>query len=195
MLLLGSRLIHAPILSLQTGSELARTSQAIIDPRNLTIVAYELAGPLLDEHPSLLRIADIRELSDIGMIVDSSDEFVTPSDIIKLEQIYNFHFQLPGLRVVDDKKHKLGRVSDYTLEAGSFIIEQLNVKRPLLQSLNDSELLIHRTQIIEITDTEIIVHATDQRPNPVLRETVRSYANPFRTGHAPQPEASRRQST
>lgn len=193
MLLLGSRLIHAPVLSLQTGTELARTSHAIIDPRNLTIVAYELEGPLLSQTPSFLRIPDVRELSDIGMIVDSSDEFVGLDDVIKLQQIYDYHFQLIGLHVIDDKRHKLGKVTDYTLEAGNFIIEQLNIKRPLLQSLNDSELLVHRSQIVEVTDTEIIVRAADDRPEPVKQAIRNSYANPFRNGHSPQPEASSRQ--
>lgn len=195
MLLLGSRLIHTPVLSLQTGTELARTSIAVIDPRNLTIVAYELEGPLLNQTPSLLRIADIRELSDIGMIVDSSDEFVAPDDVIKLQQIYEYHFQLIGLHVVDDKRHKLGKVTDYTLEVGNFVIEQLNIKRPLLQSLNDSELLVHRSQIVEVTDTEIIIRAADVRPEPVKEAIRNSYANPFRSGHAPQTEASSRQQT
>lgn len=195
MLLLGSRLIHSPVLSLQTGTELARTKTAIIDPRNLTIVAYELEGPLLDQSPSLLRIADIRELSDIGMIVDSSDEFVAPDDVIKLQQIYEYHFQLIGLHVVDDKHHKLGKVTDYTLEVGNFVIEQLNVKRPLLQSLNDSELLVHRSQIVEVTDTEIIIRAADIRPEPVRDAIRNSYANPFRSGHSPQTEASSQHQT
>lgn len=191
MLLLGSRLIHTPILSLQTGTELARTSRAIIDPRNLTIAAYELDGPLLTQTPALLRIADIRELSDIGMIVDSSDEFVGPDDVIKLQQVYEYQFQLVGLHVVDDKRHKLGKVTDYTLEAGNFVIEQLNIKRPLLQSLNDSELLVHRSQIVEITDTEIIVRSVDEQPAEPIKQAMRSaYANPFRGGHAPQTEAS-----
>lgn len=195
MLLLGSRLIHTPVLSLQTGSELARTSRAIIDPRNLTIVAYELEGPLLDQHPALLRIADVRELSDIGMIVDSSDEFVEPQDVIKLQQVYDYHFQLQGLHAVDEKKHKLGKVTDYTLEVGSFVVEQLNIKRPLLQSLNDSELLVHRSQIIEITDTEIIIRSTDERPEPVTKAIRSAYTNPFRAGNAPQPEAAKRHTT
>ena len=188
MLLLGSRLLGVPIMGLQTGTALARTSRAIIDRRNLTVIAYELTGPLLDRHPSLLRIVDIRELSDIGMIVDSSDEFITPDDVIKIQSVYNLNFDLVGLNVIDDKKHKLGKITSYTLEATSFVIEQLNVRRPLLKSLGDTELLIHRSQIIEINDTTVVVRFTEDKAHEPVTQAIRSYSNPFRGG-TPQPEA------
>lgn len=193
MLLLGSRLIGTPIMGLQTGTALAHTSRAIIDPRNLTVVAYELSGPLLERHrPSLLRIADIRELSDIGMIVDSSDEFIAPDDVIKIQTVYDLHFDLVGLNVIDDKKHKLGKVTSYVLDAGSFVIEQLNVRRPLLKSLSDTELLVHRSQIVEINDTTIIVRSTEDKKHEPVTQAIRSYRNPFR-GSSPQPEGANTQ--
>lgn len=180
MLLAGSRLINAPVMGLQTGSELARISQPVINPHNLEIVAYEIEGPLLDLHPSLLRIADVREFSDVGVIVDSSDEFVSPDDIIKLGEIYNLHFTIEGMTVVDEKHHKLGKVIGYTIDTGGFLIQQLNVKRPLFKSLNDAELLIHRTQITEISDHEITVRSQTAIPDPVGHSVRTAYVNPFR---------------
>lgn len=180
MLLAGSRLLNTPVMGLQTGSELARTRRAVIDPTNLEVVAYEVEGPLLDQQPSLLRIADVREFSTIGFIIDSSDEFVAPEDIIKLNQIYSLHFTLEGMHVIDEKKHKLGKVSGYIIETGGFLIQQLNVRRPLLKSLSDSELLVHRTQITEINDKAIIVHSRPTTPEPVSQAVKTAYINPFR---------------
>jgi uncharacterized protein YrrD len=180
MLLAGSRLIDAPVMGLQTGGELARSSRAIIDPKNLQIIGYELNGPLLDNHPSVLRVADVREFSDIGIIVDSSDEFVSPSDIVKLNDIFELHFHLEGMSVIDEKKQKLGKVNGYTLDTTSFMIQQLSVKRPLLKSLNDTELLIHRSQITEINDRAIVVHSEATIPEPLLESVRTAYTNPFR---------------
>jgi uncharacterized protein YrrD len=180
MLITGSRLLNAPVMGLQTGSELARTSKAVIDPKTLQIAAYEVTGPLLNEHPSLLRIADVREFSDIGLIVDSSDEFVGLDDIIKLHEIYELNFSPVGMHVIDENRHKLGKVESYTIETGTFLIQQLIVKRPLLKSLNDAQLLVHRTQITEINDTEIIVHSQAEIPEPTLDSVRSSYTNPFR---------------
>lgn len=123
------------------------------------------------------------------MIVDSSDEFITPDDVIKIQSVYNLNFNLVGLNVIDDKKRKLGKITSYTLEATSFVIEQLNVKRPLLKSLGDTELLIHRSQIIEINDTTVVVRSTEDKAHEPVAQAIRSYSNPFRGG-TPQPEAA-----
>lgn len=188
MLILASRITGMPIMGLQTGAELARIGAPVIDPRNLSILAYEINGPLLDVHPSFLRIADMREMSDIGMIVDSSDEFIGIDDVIKIKETYNYHFNPVGMHVIDEKNHRLGKVENMTIEPKGFIIQQLIVKKPLLQSLNETELLIHRSQIIEVNDTTIKVRAGVQPPEPI-KNAVRSYANPFRR-QSPQVEGA-----
>lgn len=180
MILLGSTLSNTAVMGLQTGSELARTTIPIIDPATLVIVAYEVEGPLLSAHPLLLRIADVREMADIGFIVDSEDEFITPDDVIKIKSIYDQHFHLDGMLVTDEKRRKLGKVIDFTVETNGFVIQQLTVRRPLLRSLNDTELIIHRSQIIEINDHAIVVHSEAKAPEPELHEVVGSYVNPFR---------------
>ena len=190
MLISQQRLIHTPVMSLQTGAELARTKRILVDPRDLTVVAYEVEGSMLDERPSFLRPDDVRELSNLGLIIDSSDEFVGIDDVIRIKQVHDFSFDLIGLDVVDDQKHKLGKVNAYNLDSGSFSVQQLVVKRPLLRSLNDTELLINRSQIIEVNDERIVVKSTATKEEPI-RETLREYTNPFRAS-APQPEASTR---
>ncbi len=185
MILIGSALNETPVLGLQTGAELAQTERPIINPANLAIVAYELKGPLLEEHPSLLRIADVRELSDMGFIVDSSDEFITSKDVIKIDEIYELNFRLVGMHVTDEKRTKLGKVIDFTVDTAGFVIQQLIVRRPLLHSFNDTELTIHRSQIIEINDEAIVVHSQAKAPEPERHEVSGSYINPFRsTGQA-----------
>jgi uncharacterized protein YrrD len=190
MLLAGSRLMNAPVMSLQTGSELGRLTGPVISPDTLAILAYEVEGPLLDKSPSLLRIADVREFSDIGIIVDSSDEFVSPEDIIKLGDVYKLHFSPIDMKVVDEKHRKLGRVDGYTIETTGFVIQQLSVKRPFFKSLNDTQLLIHRSQITEINDHEIIVHSEAKVPESTATKVAGNYVNPFRKN--PQAEHTER---
>lgn len=190
MLLAGSRFINLPVMGLQTGTELARTTTAIIDPRSLEIVAYEVEGPLLDATPSLIRIKDVREFSEIGLIIDSSDEFVEPADIVRLKEIYELHFSPIDRNVRDERHRKLGKVTGYTVETTGFVIQQLAVSRPLFKRFNDTQLLIHRSQIIEINDHEIIVAANQAKESATSgkkEEAELSYVNPFRNSR-PQPE-------
>lgn len=186
MLLAHTRLIHTPVMSLQTGAELARTVKLIIDPRNLTVVAYELDGPALDEHPSYIRPTDIRELSAIGFIVDSSDEFIAEDDVILIKQVIDFGFQLEGIDVVDDMSKKLGKVHAYTLDSDGYAVQQLNVKRPFLRSFNETELIVGRSQVLEVNNSRILVKSTREKASKT--ENIREYANPFKNRSA-QPEA------
>lgn len=188
MLLTGSQLLHTPVMSLQTGTELAKTKEAIINPADLKIVAYEVEGPNLDQDPSLLLMSDVREFGDIGMIVDSSDEFVGSEDVIKLKPLYALHFTVVNKPVVDEHHKKIGKVEDYTVDVDSFVIQQLAVRRPLLQSLNDTELLVHRSQIVEINDDEIVIKSGELKQPEVVPQEGRHYVNPFRQT-SPQPES------
>jgi uncharacterized protein YrrD len=176
-------------MSLQTGTRLATTDTPIINPANLKIVAFELDGPLLTEKPSFLRVADIRELSGVGMIIDSSDELLGLDDVIKIKELYELGFKLVGMNVIDEHKKKLGKVDNYTVETGSFVIEQLNVKHGILRGLTDTGLLIHRSQITEINDTSIIVKSTAKKITvaPVMEAIRHEYVNPFRQP-SPRPE-------
>lgn len=180
MILLGSNLLKASIVSIQTGAVAATTTRALIDPAQLAVIAYQVDGALITEHPAYIRTADIRELSDIGLIIDSVDEFAYAGDIIKLDELEKLHFNLSGMQVVDETRKKLGKVVDYTIDMGSFYIQQLTVRRPLMHSFNDTELIIHRTQIIEINNDAIVVHSQAKEPEPERAEVIGSYVNPFR---------------
>ena len=185
MLLPGYRLIGTPIMGLQTGTRLAVTKSPIIDPSNLKIIAYEVEGPLLAERPAFIRIADVRELSDVGMIIDGNDEFIGVSDVISIKKIFELNFKLIGLNVIDETKRKLGKVDDYNIDTDSFIIQQLSVKRGIIKSLAEPVLLIHRSQIVEINDHTVIVRTAAKKLTPIVKPSQTTYLNPFRSG-APQ---------
>lgn len=181
MIILGSKLFNSPIMSLQTSGEVGKTTRAIVNPESLAIIGYVAEGSLVSEDTgNVLRIADVRELSDLGFIIDSIDELVNPSEIIKLKEIYEYGFNLLGIAVLDERRKKIGRVSDYTVETGNFIIQQLTVHRPFLHSFNDTELVIHRSQIIEVSSKAIVVHSEAKVPEPSRAEVSGSYVNPFR---------------
>lgn len=194
MLVLGSRLNETPVMSLQTGGRLAHTTQAIIDPTNLRIVAYEITGPLLTQHPSFLRTDDIREFGRLGMIIDSNDEIVGLDDVLKIEELYKLGFPLTGMAVIDEHKHKLGKVSDYTVDTLQFTVQQLNISRGFFKGFNDTGSLIHRSQIVEINDKAIVVKSGAKKSMEPVMEAMRSeFVNPFKKPvPSPEPETLKR---
>ncbi len=190
MLLLGSRLANTPVMSLQTGSKLGVMTVPIINPANLYIMAYVVEGHLLTENPSFIRTADIREYGRLGVIIDSTDELVGLEDVIRIKELYTLGFSPIGLPVIDQHGKKLGKVDDYTLDMDQFIIQQLNVNRGLFRGFNDSSLLVHRSQIVEINDTKIIIKSAAQKVVEPVMQTVRNeFVNPFRKPAQPEAEA------
>jgi uncharacterized protein YrrD len=188
MLILGSRIANTAVMSLQTGTRIGTAIRPVIDPATLKIFAYEIEGPLLDEHPSFLRTVDIREMGAVGMIVDSSDEFIGLDDVIKLHELYDLHFPMLGMVVIDDTGHKLGKVEDYTIETGDFVIQQMSIKRGVIRGITDTGLLVHRSQIVEINDKNIVVKSARKEETAAPKAAILDYVNPFRETTAPQAE-------
>ncbi len=185
MLILGSRLLQTPIMSLQTGTRLATAVRPIIDPSNLQIIAYEVDGDLLSEKPSFIRTEDVREYGRLGMIIDSNDELIGLDDVIQVKKVHSLNFSLVGLQVIDEHGRKLGKVDDYTLETGNFIIQQLSVRRGFLKGITDTGFLVNRTQIVEINNSAVIVRAPSVKSNEPVMQAIRGeFVNPFRN---PQP--------
>lgn len=189
MLVLGSRLLRSPIMSLQTGTRLATAVRPLIDPSNLRIIAYEVEGDLLVEKPSFIRTDEIREYGHLGMIIDSNDELIGLNDVIQVKKVYDLRFSLIGLHVIDENRRKLGKVEDYTLETGNFLIQQLSVRRGFLQGITDAGFLVNRTQIIEINNTAVIIKSPTVKSSEPVMKTIRGeFINPFRSS-APQSQS------
>lgn len=183
MLVNGSSLLGRPVLSLHIGGAIGEVRSMIVDPNDLKIVAFELAGPLIKPGDAkLLETASVREFSKLGMIVDSSDELLQQDEVMALDKIMQLNFKVEGLVVESEKGTKLGKVTDFTVDVVDFRVMQLIVKRPILKALLDSELLINRAEIVEVTDTKIIVKDEAAKSDKKQEETefVPNFINPFR---------------
>lgn len=182
MLLFGSNLPGCPILSLHVGDEIARVTEPIIDPENLKVVAFKVLGPLTGiETGDILPSGDVRETGEAGMIVNSTDDFVSSGDVIRLDRVMKLNFSLIGLKVVTKKGTRLGKVSDYMVNSEDFVIQQIVVRRPLLKSFNDPELWIGRSEIVEINDEQIIVKDEEAKiKQKIANDFTPDFVNPFR---------------
>ena len=181
MLALSNRLDDVPVMSLQTGSELARVSGYIIDPRNLTIPALYVEGPQVSDHPSVLHITDIREVSDMGFIVDDSDVLMGMADLVRLQEIIDLDFKPIGMDVYEERGTKLGEVSDFAFDPNSFTIQQLYAHQSFLKNITTASNVINRSQIVGITKDKIIVKSTSIADSVKEKASeATQFVNPFR---------------
>lgn len=189
MLIPIDRLIGLPIMSLQTGTELARTTGVIIDPRQMKLAAFYVDGHLLEAHPSVLHPSDIREFSDIGLIVDNSERLMSMDGLVRLQEIIDFGFELKGTKVIDEQGRKLGKVADFALEPGDFTVQQLYTHQSILRSLGTMSNVIHRSQIVSVRNDQIVVKSPtvrDEAKGATASQPARPFVNPFRGS---QPES------
>jgi uncharacterized protein YrrD len=187
MLISIDNLLGTPIMSLQTGTQLAQTTSAIVDPRQLTIVAFYVEGPGLEQSPSILHPSDIRELSDIGMIIDDADKLMGLDGLVRLEEVINFNFVLDGLKVIDEQGRKLGKVSGYSVDTSNYTIMQVYTERSIIRSFSTTGNTIHRTQIVSVSNDALIVQSPTVRDDAkqVAKDAGHAFVNPFRPGAQP----------
>ncbi|MBP5204845.1 hypothetical protein IKG12_02765 [Candidatus Saccharibacteria bacterium] len=190
MLMDINRLIGYPVLSLHVSGMIAKVTEPIIDPDNLKIVAFFVTGPDVGngEHGDILQVDDIREFSELGMVIDSIDEFVNADDIVKLRDIINLNFSLIDKKVETKKKTKLGKVTSYTVNPDDFIVQQIIVQRPLMKSFLDPELTISRSEIVKVDDEKVTVRDEEKKimERAAKEDFVPNFVNPFR-----EPQLSR----
>lgn len=183
------RMIGAPVMSLQTGGELCRLSEPIINPYTLQVVAFYVVGPQLEANPSVLFTEDIRGFNNSqGAIVDSSDNIMSPVGLVRLQKVIDYDFHLDRILVVDDHGGKLGRVENYIMDDLNYVVQQLLVKPGFFRSFSVANLIVGRSQIVKVEPNRITVKAptirADERSTNVMDEARKvlnpDFDNPFR---------------
>lgn len=184
----GIKLERCPILSIHVAGKIGEVAKVVIDPNDLSVPAL-LVKSLVAEAGEVLLTREIREVANIGIIIDSNDALVNREDLIKMQEIINLNYNIIGAKVKTKRGATLGRVKDFIIEAEDFRIVQIVVKRTALKALlDDDELLISKSQIIEVTDTKIIVKDAAERKS-AEELFVPNFVNPFREKPAPRQTA------
>ena len=185
MLVNATRLMNYPVLSLHVGGPVAWADAEVVDPEKLKIVAFYVSGPAVQNDPEvgeIMETRDVREFSNMGMIIDTVESFVNPGDVVKLDKILELNFSLIGLKVETKKGTKLGKIVDYVVDSETFMVQQLIVKRPVMKALIDPELIIPRREIVEVNDYKIIVKDEEEkiRKRATREDFIPNFVNPFR---------------
>lgn len=153
---LASSLKGQPIISLQTGQIIGWLIQPILDISNLEMVAFTCRVP----HRSAAQIIvarDIRQFASDCLIVDDEDALSEPEDIVRLNTNLSNPYTPVGKRVFADTGRHLGTVEDYSLNVDTSRIQRIYVRQSFLRHWFSANLIIDRTQILDVTPERITV--------------------------------------
>lgn len=156
MLQLSGALLEKPILSLQTGAPVGVTAQAIINPNNLKIEGFHCQDRF-EKEPKILLSIDIREVLPQGLVVNDHNALTDPEELIRLKEVLDLNFELLGKPVHTVSKQKIGKVVDYAIDDKTLYVQKLYVARSILKSLNNGQLSVDRTNIVEITSRKVVI--------------------------------------
>ena len=189
MLVYASKIIGAPVLSVQAGGPIGAIESIVVDPDNLNVIAFKLGGASIGRDDNyILDVRSVREYSQYGFVIDDIDELVAPGDVLKIANVLEYNFSLINLKVETRKGSKLGKIIDYTLNSDNFMVQQIVVKRPAIKALIDPELLISRNEVVEVNDYKLIVKDEEKviKEKAEKEDFVPNFVNPFREqGFAP----------
>lgn len=157
MLQLSNTLLDKSVLSLRTGSPVAKIIGPIINPDNLKIEGFYCQDSV-DKKELVLLCQDIRDIMPKGYVVNDHDVLVDAEDLVRLQKIIEINFNLIGKQVVTLSKSKVGKVSDYATETDSMIIQKIYASQSILKNFTGGSLSIDRTQVNEITPNKIIIN-------------------------------------
>ncbi len=168
MLKLSAAYYEQPVLSLRTGSAIGTAHTPIINPNNLKIVGW-YASNLLEKGDYILPIDDVRDFIQKGIVVDDYTALTLPEDMIRLQDIIRINFSVLSKVVLDENKHRLGKVVDFAVDDSSNYIQKLYVNPSLLKGFLTDQMIIDRSAIIEITDNKIFVSGSNAKDKSRVR--------------------------
>lgn len=148
--------IDTPIMGLRGGRRLSQTLDPIIDPHKLKIAGFYVEDRATGIDKILL-VEDVREFSEVGIIVDSEDAFMDAGDLVRLESILDMNFEIIGKKLVTQDGKKLGRVEDFAIDDLTYRIEKIYGKPQALKTLSTNDYIIGRRQIASVNQEEIVV--------------------------------------
>lgn len=156
MLRLSNNYQNRSILSLRTGGVIGIATEPIINPNNLKIEGW-YAQNQLEKGDFILPILEIRDFIAKGIVVNDHDALTVPDDMIRLRDILETRFELIGKVVITETKKRVGKVVDFAVDEQSNYVQKLYVAPPLFRGLTNDQILVDRSQIVEITDKKIII--------------------------------------
>lgn len=169
MFVLATHLSSLPVISLQTGENVATVAGLILNPDKLKLMALKLN---VGRSPrTLLVMTSVRQLAPDCVIIDDEDDLSEPDDIVRLTEFVKKDYSPIGKRVQSESGQSLGTVDDYTINLETEQVQKIYVHPPTIHAWYKSSLIIDRSQIIDVQPTRFIVRDTHQYTGALAPKT------------------------
>ena len=157
MLVQSKQLNGARIVSLHTGHAIGSLGVSIINPHKLELAGFYVNLPKASKQPFVLLTQDIRQFAQGRVFINSGDEIVAATELLRLKETLSLNFSLTDKPVRSVSKRRVGKVTEYVVETTGWVVQKLYVSQPFFKSFSTGTLIIDRSQIIEVNDRQVTV--------------------------------------
>ncbi len=157
MIILASKVIGKPVLTIRAGRAAATVTGVLIDPFKLQVAGFWVQKGAKAKGSHLLLSQDIREFTMRGVIIDDTASIVETDDLPRFKEIFEIDYQIPGKKVISGRR-KHGKATDFGINTATLHIASITGKPSLTRMLGSTSFSFARKQIKSINDSTIEVN-------------------------------------
>ncbi|OIP25010.1 hypothetical protein AUK11_01535 [bacterium CG2_30_37_16] len=152
-----STVYNMPVNSLSEGTTVGVIENIIIDPDTGQVLGFKLSKTPVRER-CVLVASDIREINDLMLIIDDSQNLSTLDEVIKIAEVTDKKIKWMGLKVETDLGRKLGKIEDLAFDTTNFYLTRIYTSGGLIkEALSLEKTIIPASKIIKVTKKVVIV--------------------------------------
>ncbi len=165
MIALATDLHKAKVLSLRQGSSIGIVGKILLEKTNLRVrlLVVDVFG---QKESGYLLPDDIRLSEDKKIIIDSEEKLSNKEDLIRDQATIEQELTLFDLPVITLSGKKLGRVENYAFDSTNYLATKIYVQTSILKNLIHDNLIIDRSDIVDVKPDKLIVrdaYASDKQ--------------------------------
>ncbi|KKQ95190.1 MAG: hypothetical protein UT66_C0036G0016 [candidate division CPR2 bacterium GW2011_GWC1_39_9] len=152
-----STVYNMPVNSLNEGMTVGVVEDIIINPDTGQVLGFKLSETSIRER-YILVASDIREINDLMLIIDDSQNLSTLDEVIKIAEVVGKKIKWMGIKVETDLGRKLGKIEDLAFDTTNFYLTRIYTSGGLIkEALSLEKTIIPANKIIKVTKKVVIV--------------------------------------
>jgi len=164
MFLQAGDILNKPVFA--EDEVVGKVLEILIDPQRGRSIGFLIAQPFAKPHA--VSYSDILELSSSGVLINSIDSIIRPSEVLQIQRVISQGVRVLGAKAETESGKKLGRVLDFVIEAETGQVTKFYIKpglfTPLLILSSDKVLRMEKNRIIFRNDVLERIKTTEVVP-------------------------------
>jgi len=126
MFLKASQILNKPVFAQKEEEQTGRVLEVIIDPQNGRLLGFLVVQPFLK--PRLVSEMDVSQILSEGLLINSVDSLIEPTEIVKVGEIIKEKIKILGAKAETESGKRLGRIEDFVFETQTRLMVKIYIR-------------------------------------------------------------------